>query len=182
VVVPRRCIFIATTNNETYLKSQTGNRRFWPVKTGQQVDLDALRRDRDQLWAQAAQVEASGAALKLPETLWATAAGEQDRRHDPDPWDDILAGVKGKIYPAADGRGEEERMTSSSNSSTRAWRASRSARRIAGNLDKGLCRISAKSTATSVFPSFAFCRGRCIRLVNARAASAEMFRRSAKSR
>ena len=46
----------------------------------------------------------------MPETLWATAAGEQDRRHDPDPWDDILAGVKGKIYPAADGRGEEERI------------------------------------------------------------------------
>jgi predicted P-loop ATPase len=110
VELKRRCVFIATTNNETYLKSQTGNRRFWPVRTGK-IDLGALRHDRDQLWAEAAQAEADGAPLKLPESLWADAASEQDRRRDHDPWDDILANVKGEIHTSPDGRTKEERIS-----------------------------------------------------------------------
>jgi len=109
---PRRCVFIATTNNDTYLKSQTGNRRFWPVKTGQ-VYLKALRRDRDRLWAEAAHLEANGASLTLPEILWGEAATEQDRRMEVDPWDEILAHVKGTICDRADGHSlrQEERVS-----------------------------------------------------------------------
>jgi predicted P-loop ATPase len=105
---PRRCIFIGTTNNDTYLKSQTGNRRFWPVKTGV-IHIDALRRDRDQLWAEAAAVEASGLSLTLPRELWEQAKIEQDARMEHDPWMDILERIEACKFRADDG-GEEYRI------------------------------------------------------------------------
>jgi|HubBroStandDraft_4_1064222.scaffolds.fasta_scaffold00027_45 hypothetical protein len=93
---PRRCVFFATTNNDTYLKSQTGNRRFWPVRAPR-VNLDALTRDRDQLWAQAAYIERSGASVFLREAMWGEVGALQDSRRDHDPWDDILRHVKGAL-------------------------------------------------------------------------------------
>jgi hypothetical protein len=106
---PRRCIFIATTNEDEYLKSQTGNRRFWPVKTGT-IDIDALGRDRDQLWAEAAKIEAEGAALTLPRNLLDDARAAQEDRREHDPWDDLLANACGTVYPNDDGT-EEERIS-----------------------------------------------------------------------
>ena len=42
-----------------------------------------------------AQIEATGVPLSLPVALWSTAAAEQDKRREQDPWDDILANVEG---------------------------------------------------------------------------------------
>ena len=53
---PRQCVFIGTTNNETFLIDRTGNRRFWPVGLGVTRPTKSVFKDlpieRDQIWAE----------------------------------------------------------------------------------------------------------------------------------
>lgn len=51
---PRTCSFIGTTNDETFLKDPTGNRRWWPVKVASVIDTDLLRSVVRQLLGEAA--------------------------------------------------------------------------------------------------------------------------------
>ena len=86
---PRRSIEWGTTNNDQYLLSQTGNRRFWPLKTGE-IDLEALKRDRDQLLGEAATYEAAGESITLDPSLWGDARDAQEQRRVADAWEDLL--------------------------------------------------------------------------------------------
>jgi predicted P-loop ATPase len=89
---PRRSIDWATTNDEEYLQSQTGNRRFGPLACGV-IDIEALRNDRLQLLGEAAHWESTGESLVLDEALWPDAKAEQEKRRVKDPWEDILAHI-----------------------------------------------------------------------------------------
>jgi predicted P-loop ATPase len=93
---PRRCTLWGTTNDEHYLISQTGNRRFLPVLV-KRIDLKALHRDRDQLWAEAARAETAGEAIMLDEALWSAAGELQEGRRKVDPWEDLLAHIPAAV-------------------------------------------------------------------------------------
>jgi predicted P-loop ATPase len=90
VDVPRTSILAGTTNDDEYLRALSGeNRRFLPVTVGV-VDIEAIKRDRDQLWAEAATEEEFEPSLSLPSELWADASVERAGRTQSDPWADVL--------------------------------------------------------------------------------------------
>jgi predicted P-loop ATPase len=97
----------ATTNDDAYLASQTGNRRFWPLPVGH-IDIDALRRDRDLLWGEAATLEADGASIVLDPRLWSSAAEEQEKRRVVDTWEDVIENMPVSVTERAEPYGTKE--------------------------------------------------------------------------
>jgi len=87
---PRQCVFVGTVNGSSYLKDDTGNRRYWPVRTGK-IDLEAIRDNREQLWAEAVDRYKRGSNWHLDDKgVVALALREQKERIDTDPWEEPL--------------------------------------------------------------------------------------------
>ena len=53
VTIPRTCVLVGTTNEKEYLKDTTGNRRFWPIRVEKEADLEYIKENREQLFAEA---------------------------------------------------------------------------------------------------------------------------------
>lgn len=89
---PRQCIFCGTTNEDYFLKGDTGNRRFWVISTDESLrkyDNNDLVENRDQIWAEAVQRYKEGEKLYLPKDLEQEARQRQkdygDDNDDPMP-------------------------------------------------------------------------------------------------
>lgn len=86
--IPRRSVFAGTCNEGSFIQDGTGGRRYWPLTVTGEVDVEAIRRDRDQLWAEADAAFRSGEAWNLPPEMWGEAAERQDGETAADPWTD----------------------------------------------------------------------------------------------
>jgi len=87
VTFPRRLVFIGTTNQEEFLADETGNRRWLPVKVDG-ADVEAIERDRLQLWAEARGLfQATGIAFREAERL---AKDVHEDHMIKDSWADVV--------------------------------------------------------------------------------------------
>lgn len=68
----RQCVLVGTTNENTYLRDRTGNRRFWPVPVKHVINTEWLLKFRDALFAEAYALYKTGVAY--------TPTPEQERR------------------------------------------------------------------------------------------------------
>lgn len=89
--LPRTVSLGGSCNKAEYLNDETGARRFRPVKVLGDIDLEALRRDRDQLLAEAvADVQAGEPWHITDKALLAEAAEEAQARRQVDAWEELL--------------------------------------------------------------------------------------------
>lgn len=84
----RRCFFIGTANNPDLLPAQGKNRRWLPMTLTHEIDVEAILRDREQLWAEAILVYRDhGIAWK---TAHALAGEEREAYREDDPLSELI--------------------------------------------------------------------------------------------
>ena len=89
----RQCVFIGSTNQDEYLKDSTGNRRWWPLDASEDVkfiDIDKLRSEVDQIWAEAMMLYSQGKSVFLSASALNLAEVAQEEKREEDAWQGII--------------------------------------------------------------------------------------------
>lgn len=102
---PRQCIFVATTNENEFLRDKTGNRRFWIV--GAKKSAKPLKNvfklkdsDFDQFWAEAkALYDAGNETLNLSEEMELEAIKVQEAYMVEDPMEQVIEEYLERLLP-----------------------------------------------------------------------------------
>lgn len=89
--VHRQGVFAGSVNFDTYLKDESGNRRYWPLRVAGPIDIEGLQRDRDQLWAEALHLYRRGVIWHVTETERPLFEIEQAERYEGDVYEDRIA-------------------------------------------------------------------------------------------
>jgi putative DNA primase/helicase len=98
IQVPRTCVIVGTTNERQFLTDDTGNRRFWPVEINRRVDIEWVRANRAQLWAEAVVAVDGAERWWLDEREEELLEDAHDEHHSSDSWTDaVLAWVANPI-------------------------------------------------------------------------------------
>jgi predicted P-loop ATPase len=102
ITAPRACVFAGTCNKREYLLDETGARRYWPVRAGR-IDVAAIKRDRDLLWAEAVALYRAGERWhpETPEEK-AMCEGEQSERYVEHPWTGLVESFVARRQRAVD--------------------------------------------------------------------------------
>lgn len=84
---PRQSIFVGTTNEQHYLRDNTGGRRFWPITCGE-VKIENIKKDRPLLFAEAVRRYLAGEDwYKVPQD---ETEAQQEGRRQFDEWENII--------------------------------------------------------------------------------------------
>jgi len=87
ITYPRRFIFFGTTNEQEFLADPTGERRWLPFSI-ERTDVELIRADREQLWAEGAEI------FKKQGILWGAAEKLATENQGDfkmiDPWQDVI--------------------------------------------------------------------------------------------
>jgi virulence-associated protein E len=113
--IGRTCVYWHTGNNPHLLTSDEGNRRFIPFYLNAKIDVDSLRQERNQIWAEAVELERIGRLkyeaemltknipvnpndevypdIMLEEQYWSTATTLQDQAKKKTGYEELLSHV-----------------------------------------------------------------------------------------
>lgn len=101
---PRQCVFFGTTNNPSFLRDPTGNRRFNPVDVSVEratkcVFKDLTESEIDQIWAEAMVMYKKGEPLYLSEEAKMIAENEQHEHSETDERSGIIEKYLNRLLP-----------------------------------------------------------------------------------